>query len=218
MDDEAPGRGGVMSGGLCAGCGRPLSELAVWRGRRFCGRTCYHAWLRTPEGREALRVSARLGADRRRARRAYTGGRLATMEAEGPMVTMVSFRPGPVVADLEARGGKMGLTARRDLSRYYAIMEHEPVPALDADAAAVLERATAGVRFDPGNYMLLPAYVRSYLLREHPRGWSGGQTEALMKTLQDLRPAQLWALIDRLERARLTGDWVGAGLLRPPKG
>ena len=56
--------------GLCRDCGQPLSPLQESRRGRFCSPGCYHAWQRTPEGRAALAAAARLGHERRAARRA----------------------------------------------------------------------------------------------------------------------------------------------------
>ena len=117
---------------------------------------------------------------------------------------LVSFRPGGLSDDLSARHDPeaQSVGAKRDLGRYYRLLEAE-LRALDlSDAeASFLCKVVDPNGFDSsaGSFKFLWAHVDDVVRRDPP---SGGHVDpaALVDKLRSLSPGASLAVIDAVER------------------
>lgn len=116
----------------------------------------------------------------------------------------VQFRDAALDAEFLERGGNRNEVARRDLSRYYRLIEREvsaldlSMPEWDALAAATIstafdDRVTAFVLADT-----VHDAVRYELLAET---WAING-DALERKIAAMRPGEVFAVVDRLEIKR----------------
>lgn len=126
-------------------------------------------------------------------------------------VNQVKFRASPeLLAELRARGpwsdsGLMGvgMTAHRDIQRYYATLAAS-LPTFTPEQAQFLYEATAGTRFELDTIRLLWADVREASRVDGLDAKFGIDGDALARYLsQECSNAAQFAIVDALERARL---------------
>lgn len=96
----------------------------------------------------------------------------------------VSFRPGPLAARLDARGANRNETARRDLDRYYDL----------------IERTVASVQLSSAEWSLLRDALNGTIIESW---WSGHTLAAEIEDACDDGLAEKWhvdsaALVERL--------------------
>jgi hypothetical protein len=130
----------------------------------------------------------------------------------GSLPAIVSFRGGELLPLLGARGETAGPVARRDLCRYYELLDEylgsltlsEPEARLLCDAADdLLERVehTASGTL-PTRCWLWAAVADAIRDRGLDDKYGVGEPEALVQRIRALEPATARALLDALERYR----------------
>lgn len=119
----------------------------------------------------------------------------------------VQFRPGHLARRIAARtpaGHSPGETARRDLERYYTVLERTLAGvALDERAWNLLRDALNGTWADSWwAAHELAAEVEDALGSGLGEKWglSGPEQGALLAQIRGLSPAAVWAVIDAVER------------------
>jgi hypothetical protein len=122
----------------------------------------------------------------------------------------VQFRAGqitPALAARACRGHNMNDVARRDLARYYSMVDAElrAVELREAEAGLILD-ACRSVIFDETNYRLLWAEVQDAIQNDALMGRWDVDGAPLVAKLQALTPGQRLALVDAIERALCSPD------------
>lgn len=122
----------------------------------------------------------------------------------------VSFRPGDLAPELAKRGPtSFNQTARRDLARYYAVVDRElQTVVLSPEEAYALAEAVRGWRSDPASFHLLWAHMmdtaaRSPLFRQMHRS---DVVNLLVDRLRAAPAGTVAALVDAAERYLLAAD------------
>lgn len=118
--------------------------------------------------------------------------------------TLISFRPGGLIDDLEARHDTEALSigAKRDLGRYYRLLEAEfrELDLSDPEAAFLCEVVDPnGFESKPGSFTYLWAHVDD-VVRRRRLSSPEVDTLALIEKLRALSAAASLALIDAIER------------------
>ena len=113
----------------------------------------------------------------------------------------IFFRPGSLLAKLELRGESPGVTAKRDLDRYYALLESElKTVKLSELEWNLLRDACNGTLFEAHTMHFLYAEIEDAIKVDGlDTKWKvdGGE---LIGKLKDYSPGQIWAIIDALGR------------------
>lgn len=113
----------------------------------------------------------------------------------------IGFRAGDLEPQLQARagqGGSLGLTARRDLERYYALLARE-LPTFTESEAMLLCDVMNGTLTEPHTASLLWANVSDALEDGYAEKWHVDGL-ALVARLRHLSPIQAMAVCDACER------------------
>lgn len=112
----------------------------------------------------------------------------------------VVFRSRTIEAELDKRGESRGTAARRDLERYYQVIERElaGVDVSEREARVIVD-ALGSTEWTPQTVGLAWAAI-------------GERDEALGQRVKALPLSATWALIDAAERAARAGGDVGARL------
>jgi len=122
---------------------------------------------------------------------------------QAPRQSPVQFRPGPLQAELEARGEPNEI-GKRDLGRYYTLLRRELAGVqLSEPEACLLVDALNGTLLDEHTVSLLWAELDDAILQDHlHEKWSlpGEQAGALVARLRSLSPGQAMAVYDAVER------------------
>lgn len=93
-----------------------------------------------------------------------------------------------------------GTTARRDLTRYYALLAGITPKFTKAEAALIMD-ALNGIMLDQYTFRLLWAEVADAIRMDNlDRKWNV-DGESLVERLRSLHPAEMMALLDAVERA-----------------
>lgn len=95
-------------------------------------------------------------------------------------------------------------TVRRDLARYYEIIQDEDNrTGFDAKEAAALVDGVGHRPLDKSNWQLLWAMVEAYL-RDHPEaGFSDAERSTFTERLRAMRTSELLRVVDSIERFRM---------------
>ncbi len=119
-----------------------------------------------------------------------------------PQPNAISFRPGPELGPLiDGRGEQAGLVAKRDLERYYHLLDHELRRInLTEGEAMLLCDACNGLIFEPYSIPLLWANVDDAIrLDGLDAKWHVDGPELVAK-LRALTRGQAFAVVDAIER------------------
>lgn len=119
----------------------------------------------------------------------------------------IQFRPGPLARRIAARtpaGRSPGETARRDLERYYTVLERVLAGlGFEERAWNLLRDALNGTWADPWwTARELAAGIEDALGSGLGEKWGLSQREqaVLLAQIRGLSPAEVWAVIDAVER------------------
>mgnify|MGYP005836664335 CR=1 FL=1 len=137
--------------------------------------------------------------------------------ATGTGTRMVQFRAGDLLPEIEARAGRLsiGLTARRDLERYYALLDAElaRLELSEAEAGLVMD-ALNGTLFEPHGLGQLWAEVAVAIHYGDLGTKHGVDTAALIDKLRSLTPGQAAAMVDAAARFWQSPNPTGEALRR----
>ncbi len=114
----------------------------------------------------------------------------------------VGFKAPPDVFDaLQHRQGNhsISITAKRDLERYYRLLEMEAQEFTEAEASLICD-ALNGTFFEPHTITLLWANIADAIRYDGLDGKWDVDGAALVERLRNLTPAQTFALADAAER------------------
>ncbi len=132
-------------------------------------------------------------------------------------IDRIEFRAGPVAGPISDRTGTIseGLVARRDLERYYALLDHElaRVELSEAEASLICD-ALNGTLMDPHSYRLLWAEVADAVRLDGLDAKWGVDGDALVERLRALSPGAMMAVVDAVERFWLSPNPLGENLRR----
>ena len=124
-----------------------------------------------------------------------------------PKLVSLTFRMGPLRSRLLGRGEKPSAIAKRDLQRYYELLEEclaqldlsEPEAGLLTEAAAGVQRLEEPARSQVHRYLW--AEVSDGIREGNLAGrWGVEDPQALVDRIRELAPAEQRALVDALER------------------
>jgi len=103
-------------------------------------------------------------------------------------------------------GSPLPATIRRDLSRYYEIMDDEKNRlSLTGKEAAALVDAIGYRALEKSNWQLIWAMVEAHL-RDHPGGFGEAERSQFTERLRAMRLAQTLHVVDAIECFRI--DWL----------
>jgi hypothetical protein len=120
-----------------------------------------------------------------------------------PRQAPISFRDQALASQLAERSGErsLGLTAARDLERYYSLLRDTlPTIPLAANEAILVCDATNGIIIDPHTYKLIWAQVHDAIHIDRLDEKWDVDGQALVSKLRGLTAAQCLALADAVER------------------
>ena len=120
---------------------------------------------------------------------------------------LIRFRAGPILNEIRARTRgspvvSLGQTARRDLTRYYALLRASTPKFSEPEASLILD-ALNGTLLDEHTYRLLWAEVDDAIRLDGLDEKWGVHAGELVTRLRNLSPAECMAVIDAVERAWL---------------
>lgn len=118
-------------------------------------------------------------------------------------MNLINFRPGELQDQIQARMGHntAGGTAKRDLARYYKLLD-QVLPSLDLarEEASLICDALNGTYLDEHTYHLLWASIEDAVTMDHLDKKWGVDGPALVNKIREYSPPQTMALLDATER------------------